>query len=355
MKKDLALQPLVSIVIPHIGKKKILLECLRSLKDASRHPFEVIVVDNGSDLTGPWELDSISVPLQYIRVDRNLGFAGGCNRGITVARGRYVALLNNDATATPGWLDPLIEWMEQNPQVAACQPKILSSRFSGKLDYAGAMGGLLDLFGYPFAIGRLFDETEEEGTYPEGVYAIFWASGTASLWRRSVLDEIGWLDESYFAHMEEIDLCWRAILAGYQIHAVTCSTVYHFSGYSLAHGSWRKMYLNHRNNLLMIFKNGPLLYLLCALPVRLLMEMLTAAISIWTLDFTRFLAVWAALFSVIWRLPFYLVKRWHVQRQRKISTLKFLRHLYRGSIVWQYFVRRRKRVAEFMTVEPVAV
>ncbi|HDL19282.1 MAG TPA: glycosyltransferase family 2 protein, partial [Bacteroidetes bacterium] len=142
--------PLVSIVIPHFGPSEILHSCLKSVAKSTFSDFEIVLVDNGSDFDESF-LAEIASGYQYIKNAENLGFAGGCNMGIRAAKGKYVLLLNNDTTVEPGWLEPLVNAMEKDETVAACQPKLLSSRFAGKLDYAGAMGGLIDIFGYPFA------------------------------------------------------------------------------------------------------------------------------------------------------------------------------------------------------------
>ena len=340
----------VSIVIPHYGDGQILHRCLQSLAGTAFRGFEVVVVDNGSNC-GEAEFHAYPFPIVYHRSPENLGFAGGCNLGVRMARGELVVLLNNDTEVEPGWLEPLVELMDSDPRIAACQPRLLSMRRRGYLDYAGAMGGLMDLFGYTFAIGRVFDVTEpDEGQY-SGRYRIFWASGTASVWRRRLFLEAGGLDEDFFAHMEEVDLNWRLQLLGYRICSTASSRVHHFSGYTLGPETLRKMYLNHRNNLAMMLKNSSGAALLWQFPAREALELVTALQALLTLNWKRFLAVlWAQVYlllhaGAIWR------KHLAVQKLRQLGDSKVFQNLYRGSVVWQYYVRRRKRVSEFLQLE----
>jgi GT2 family glycosyltransferase len=208
------------------------------------------------------------------------------------------------------------------------------------------MGGLLDRFGYPFAIGRIFDFLEEDQGQYNGHFNIFWASGTAMLLRMAALRQTGLLDEDFFAHMEEIDLSWRLHLVGYEVVSVSESTVYHYSGYSLGHEAHRKMYLNHRNNWIMLLKNYAWRTLLWVAPIRLFLEGVTLVVSLIKLDFKRAWAVIRALGFVALHFGGILKKHRAVQRLRKVSDLQIFEIMYRGSIVWQYFVLGRKRVSE---------
>ena len=343
--------PRVSVIIPHFGECAVLHQCLRALERTTYPHFEVVVVDNGSPCSGE-SLKHYNLDLVYHRNPTNLGFAGGCNVGVRLARGQYVVLLNNDTVVDPGWLAPLVSTMEEHPDLAACQPRLLSLVHPDCLDYAGGMGGLMDIFGYPFAIGRIFGTVQPEKGRYSGTFRIFWASGTASIWRRDLYLDAGGLDEDFFAHMEEIDLNWRLQLLGYRICAVSASRVYHYSGYTLGHHRWRKMYLNHRNNLVMLLKNYSGCALLWLFPLRLMLEAVTALQAAVSLNGKRLLAValaqlylwthWAA----IWR------KRKQVQSRRKVGDREIFRLLYRGSVVWQYYIRRRRDVQAFLRLRP---
>ncbi len=335
----------VTVVIPHIGKSEILYTCLRSLTNETRIAFDVLIVDNGSDLQES-RVAEILPRFRIVKNARNLGFAGGCNAGLRQVHTPYAVLLNNDTEVGANWLSSLVAFMEENPRVGACQPKILSLRFPGQFDYAGGMGGLLDRFGYPFAIGRIFDFLEEDTGQYDGHFSVFWASGTAMMLRMAALEKTGLLDEDFFAHMEEIDLCWRLHLTSYEVASVSESVVYHYSGYSLGHEAHRKMYLNHRNNWVMLLKNYAWRTLLWLVPMRLFFEGATLTVSILKRDFKRAWAVVRALGFVFLHIGKIGKKHREVQKQRQVSDLRIFEKLYRGSIVWQYFVRGRKRVSE---------
>lgn len=337
--------PLVSVVIPHIGKSKVLYRCLQSLAKTTYLPFELIVVDNGSDLSLS-RVQGIIPRVQVVCPGRNLGFAGGCNAGIRHAQGKYVVLLNNDTVVDEDWLSPLVTALESDDSLAAAQPKILSLWHTGFFDYAGGMGGLMDLFGYPFVIGRIFESIEKDQGQYDRHFQIFWVTGTACLWRRSVLQQIGMLDADFFAHMEEIDLNWRAQLLGYRVVSISESLVYHYSGWTLSHQAYRKMYLNHRNSLIMMLKNYDGANLLWIFPYRILAEWVTVLFAMVKLDFKRVLAVPHAFLYILLHLPSIIRKRCVVQSKRQVSDTMLMRRLYRGSLVWQYFILRKRYVSE---------
>ncbi|NOY78740.1 MAG: glycosyltransferase family 2 protein [Calditrichaeota bacterium] len=338
---------IVTIVIPHIGQSDILYACLRSLKNEKKVPFRVLIIDNGSDLSA--EKVSAILPtsdFEIVKNEQNLGFAGGCNVGLRRVETPYAVLLNNDTEVGENWLEPLVACMEDYPNAAACQPKILSMRFPGKFDYAGGMGGLIDRFGYPFAIGRIFDALETDTGQYEGRFRIFWASGTAIMIRTAVLSQSGLLDEDFFAHMEEIDLNWRFHLLGYSVLSDSKSQVYHYSGYSLGHEAHRKMYLNHRNNWMMLLKNYSFKTLVWLIPVRLVFEGLTFWVSVAKLDVKR---AWAVLRAGAFILVHGIkIRRKHrdVQSIRNVSDEMIFSQMYRGSIVFDYFVRGVRRVCD---------
>lgn len=344
--------PLVSIIIPHIGPWEILSSCLQSLSKSSYPNLEVFIVNNGQDIS-PDLMKKIELKIIYIKNRKNLGFAGGCNVGIKAANGAYIVLLNNDTTVEIDWLEPLVKVMESDSKIAACQPRLLSSRYEGKLDYAGAMGGLIDIFGFPFAIGRIFKVTEPDDNRYSGQYNIFWASGTASIWRRSIFEEIGYLDEDFFAHMEEIDLNWRCHLTGYKVCSVSGSRVYHYSGYSLDAKNWQKMYLNHRNNLVMLIKNYETKSLLWLLPLRLLFEMFAAGVSFFSLNWKRLFAVFLSLLYVVFHLIPIWKKHISIQELRNVEDRHIFDRMYRGSVVWQYYILRNFSVSQFMEIHSV--
>lgn len=217
----------------------------------------VVVADNGStDGSIEW-LHSNFPKLEVIELDRNYGFTGGYNRALKEIDADYYVLLNSDIEVPEKWLEPLFEFMEEHPEVGICQPKIHSITDRDSFEYAGAAGGFIDRYGYPFCRGRILSRIEKDcGQYDEP-REVFWATGACMMIRSSLYHHLGGLDESFFAHMEEIDLCWRAKLLGYEVWCVTSSTVYHVGGGTLPNNSPRKLYFNYRNNLLMLYKNLP--------------------------------------------------------------------------------------------------
>lgn len=218
---------------------------------------EIIVADNGSDDNSMTLLADDFPQIKVIRFDQNYGFAEGYNRAIQNIPNSYVILLNSDVAPAPGWIGPLYRYMEEHPQTGACQPKILSYRQPDRLEYAGACGGLLDKNGFPYCRGRIFADSETDDGQYDSIASIFWASGAALTMRTDIYRQLGGLDPLFFAHMEEIDLCWRVKLAGYDIAAVPESAVFHLGGGTLPASNSKKTYLNFRNNLLLLYKNLP--------------------------------------------------------------------------------------------------
>ncbi len=235
----------------------------------------------------------------------------------------------------------MIKAMESDDKIACVQPKILSIQDKSYFDYSGAAGGEMDILGYPFARGRIFDTVErDKQQYNNMNNAIFWTSGCALLLRKSVTDEVGKLDEDFFAHQEEIDLNWRAQIAGYR-NIVTCAThIYHYSGYTLRSDNQQKMYLNHRNNLIMMVKNYSMPLLILLLPIRILMEMATVVVDSMLWGGSRGKAVLNAL-QYVFSHPVLIYKKHRtVQKLRKVSDRAIIQNMYPGSIVIDHFLRK---------------
>lgn len=257
---------------------------------------DVIVADNGStDGSAEW-LESEFPSVVRLLFDKNHGFAGGYNLAVEKLDGyKYILLLNSDVEVSANWLAPMLDVMENDTDIAACQPKIKAYADKGRFEYAGAAGGYLDRNGFPFCRGRIFDTVErDEGQYDGEVKQVFWASGAAMLVRRKDYLEAGGLDTEFFAHMEEIDLCWRLNLLGKKVCIVPQSTVYHVGGGTLAAGNPRKTYLNFRNNLFMLYKNLPLREGRSIILRRKLLDGTAAAMFAAKLDFANVGAVWRA-------------------------------------------------------------
>ena len=227
------------------------------IKYSQGEGVEVCVADNGStDESVVW-LQTYCPDVRLIVLDKNYGFADGYNMALQQVEAEYVVLLNSDVEVTPHWLVPLMEYMDAHPEVAACQPKIRSERNKALFEYAGASGGYLDKYGYPFCRGRIFDVVEEDKGQYDTIQSIFWATGAALFIRLKDYREAGGLDGRFFAHMEEIDLCWRLRSRGRGIVCIPQSTVYHVGAATLKKENPRKTFLNFRNNLLMLYKNLP--------------------------------------------------------------------------------------------------
>ena len=223
---------------------------------------DVIVADNGSTDSSRELLRTEFPDVKTLLFDQNWGFAEGYNKSIRETGYRYTVLLNSDIRCCEGWLEPLYELMEANPDVGAVQPKLLKDYGEGDdrqtFEYAGGAGGYIDKHGYPYCRGRIFGDVEEdEGQYDGEVQDVFWATGACIMVRSEEYLKVGGLDKDFFAHMEEIDLCWRMLNAGFRLCMVPQSKVYHLGGGSLPQGNPRKTYLNFRNNLLLLHKNLP--------------------------------------------------------------------------------------------------
>jgi hypothetical protein len=335
-------QPLVSIIIPHRRGLKILQRSLASLRHLSYQPVEILLIDDGCDDGSVAAAQKQFPEVRVISTGANLGFAGACNVGLRLAGGKYALLFNDDAEATPDFLEPLVEMVEHDAQIAACQPKIRSLAFPEKFDYAGAVGGFLDVFGFPFCRGRIFLTTEEDRGQYDAACDIFWASGACCLLRMSALQQVGLLDEDFFAHMEEIDLNWRLHLAGYRLVAVPASIVGHNAGSTLHPHAPYKVYLNHRNSLIMLIKNYAARTLWWVLPGRLLLDAVAFCYRIFHLDIRRALAIIRAGAHVLIHLRRIYWRRRECQKQRRLSDNEMMRRLYRRSIVWDYFIAGRK-------------
>ncbi len=246
----------VAVVILNWNGKGFLEKFLPSLFNSLPSYAELIVADNASTDGSRQAVHNDKI--QWIQLDKNYGFTGGYNRAFEKLDGyKYYVLINSDIEITEGWLETLTDFMEKHPEASACQPKILSYANKDYFEYAGAAGGFIDRWGFPLCRGRILSCIEEDKGQYDSPIQCFWASGACMVVRSDVWRRLGGLDEEFFAHMEEIDFCWRASLAGGQIWCVPQSKVYHVGGGTLPNNSPRKLYLNYRNNLLMLWKNLP--------------------------------------------------------------------------------------------------
>lgn len=296
---------------------------------------QIVVIDNNSTDSSLEFLNNNYPRLQIISLNRNYGFSGGYNRGLEQVQAENFILLNSDVEATAGWADSMIQYMNSHPQVAICQPKILSLQNPSQFDYAGAAGGYLDLLGYPFCRGRIFNHLEKDhGQYDNHQY-IFWAGGACFFIRARVFREMGGFDEDFFAHMEEIDLCWRCHRAGYKTGFVSQSKVYHVGGGTLKDTNPHKTYLNFRNGLQLLVKNSSLSDLIWKLPVRVLLDLIACLRFLCQGSFQHFLAVLRAELAFLGTLP----QTWS---KRSLCKAPYHSELFKNLVVWQYFVLGKK-------------
>ncbi|HBH25615.1 MAG TPA: dTDP-Rha--alpha-D-GlcNAc-pyrophosphate polyprenol alpha-3-L-rhamnosyltransferase [Cytophagales bacterium] len=294
---------------------------------------EVIVADNGSTDHSLQVLCAEFPAVRVIKLPMNYGFCGGYNRALAQIDAEYYLILNSDIEVTEGWTDPLIQFLEKNPHVAAIQPKIKSYHVREMFEHAGAAGGMLDTLGYPFCRGRLLLSLEkDEGQYDDEA-PVFWATGACFLIRSTLFHDMGGFDEDFFAHMEEIDLCWRLQNHGYQVYYTSKSEVYHVGGGTLNAANPRKTYLNFRNGLALMIKNMSVAALIVKLPIRLILDGLAAIIFLVQGNYKHTIAVFRA------HMHFYASLRKH-WKKRKYAGEKgcSLKGMYPGSILYRYFV-----------------
>jgi len=331
----------LSIIIPHFNGIDILKDCLESIFKNSYRNFEVMLIDNGST-DGSQEFIRKNFPqVNLIENEINRGYAGACNQGMDLSESEFILLLNNDTEMPANFLHEMLEEIKSNSLIAFVQPKIMSIQDNVFFDYSGGGGGEMDILGYPFARGRIFDTVEKDkAQYDEMDKTVFWTSGCALLLRKNVVNEIGMLDEDFFAHQEEIDLNWRAQLAGYKNVVTYRTKIYHYSGYTLRSDNLRKMYLNHRNNLIMMIKNYSLFLLIILFPVRVMFEMSTIFVDAAMWEGKRARAVLKALLFIFRHPLFVLKKRRKVQKLRKVSDRAILKNMYPGSVVIDHFLRK---------------
>lgn len=285
----------IAVIILNWNGEKLLNEFLPSIvRHTPTSIADIIVADNGSTDSSLTVLKENFPSVKVIEFEQNLGFAEGYNQSLKATGYEYTVLLNSDVAVDDDWLTPLYDYMQIHPSVGACQPKIRSYSAPEKFEYAGAAGGFLDKNGYPYCRGRIFDTVEHDNGQYDTPIPIFWASGAALMIRTDIYIKAGGLDSNFFAHMEEIDLCWRIRLMGYDIVAVPQSHVFHLGGGSLPASNPRKTYLNFRNNLLMLHKNLPDSVRRRKLFQRRLLDTIAWAKYMITFDFRNAKAIWKA-------------------------------------------------------------
>lgn len=330
----------VAVVILNYNGRKFLEEFLPNvIANTDDALAEIVVADNAST-DGSVEFMREHFPeIRLIVNDFNGGFATGYNLALRQIEAEYFVLLNSDIEVTPHWIEPVIELMDSDPKIAACQPKILSYYEKEKFEYAGASGGFIDRYGYPFCRGRLFQHLEEDRGQYDDVAEVFWATGACMFVRADLYLQHGGLDDSFFAHMEEIDFCWRMKNLNYKIYCCPQSKVYHIGGGTLPKSSARKTYLNFRNNLSLLYKNLP------------------PGCVFWTIAY-RILLDWVAALKFLCNgslKDYWAVIRAHVAFYKRMPSLRKIRkehpnhqvgQVYQRNIVFENFLKGKKTFVE---------
>ncbi len=330
--------PSVGIAILNWNGKHFLQALLPALERLHYPDYCVYVIDNNSTDDSVSFLKKAFPAVVIIQLADNYGFAAGYNKGLAAVQEDYYLMMNSDVEVAENFLQPLVNLMEQDKLIAICQPKILSLRNKTLFEHAGAGGGMIDVLGYPFCRGRIFDSAEKDTGQYNDVQQLFWATGTCCLIRKEAYWLSGGMYEYYFMHMEEIDLCWRLNAAGYKIMYCPQAVIYHLGGGSLSYQSPAKTYYNFRNNIVMCFRNSPWYVNAWLLPLRILMDSVAAIQFIVKKNGANAKAVAGAYASFFkW-----LVKGRNASRGQKKQPLYRLPGVLRTSIVWQYYIRKRK-------------
>jgi len=344
--------PSVAVVILNYNGRKHLEEFLPSVVKASYPNQQIHIADNGSTDDSLAFLRQHYPALQLHELQENHGFAKGYNEAMKLVDADYFVLLNSDVEVAENWLEPVIELMEQDATIGACQPKVMAYLEKNKFEHAGAAGGWMDHWGYPFCRGRVFDHIEEdEGQYDE-VEEIFWATGAAMFVRPRLYRELGGFDPDFFAHLEEIDLCWRIKRAGYKIMAQPKSVVYHLGGGTLQYDNPHKTYLNFRNSLFTLVKNEPLSKLLWLIPLRLVLDGVAGALFLVQRRFSHISSILKAHGSFYMNFRKMRKKRRQSEDQiRKVQISEEMNTtgIYPHSVVWQYYGRSKKRFKDLLS------
>jgi GT2 family glycosyltransferase len=310
----------ISVVILNYNGEKLLRQFLPSVIQHSPEA-EIVVADNGSTDLSIQILKKEFPHVRIITLDKNYGFCGGYNRALQQVEADYFLLLNSDIEVTPGWLGPMLELFERHPQAAAVQPKILSYHNRKKFEYAGAGGGFIDSLGYPFCRGRVFDYIEDDESQYNDERQVLWASGACMAVKASTYQKFGGLDEDLFAHMEEIDLCWKINRTDQAVWYTGKSTVYHVGAGTLGYENPFKTYLNFRNGLILIYKHFSTAELILKFPLRLALDWLAAVV--------------------------FLLKGKHKKKRKEIQQRYpsySRKNVHQGLIVFNYYLRNRKHL-----------
>jgi len=329
----------VAVIILNWNGRQYLQTFLPTLVQYSKEEAEIIVADNASTDDSVAFLTASYPGIRIIRNPGNFGFAKGYNLALSQVQADYYILINSDIEVTENWITPVISLMEQDKMIAACQPKIRSFDEPKKFEYAGAAGGFIDKYGYPFCRGRIFLSIEEDTGQYDDASEIFWATGACMFVKADLFHRMGGLDEDFFAHMEEIDFCWRLKNNGYKIMYCPESTVFHIGGGTLPKASWRKTYLKARNNFYLLYKNLPDDRIVPVFTVRLFLDAIAAFKFLFQAGFKDFWAVTRAHISFYQSLG---------KTKQKRKTLKHgtMQHVFSKNIVVEYYLKGKRKFSQ---------
>lgn len=336
----------VSVVILNWNGRQMMEKFLPSVcRFSQQEGVELVVADNASTDDSLAFLSENYPSVRQIVLDKNYGFAEGYNRALAQVEADYFVLLNSDVEVTEHWLDPLVSYMDAHPEVAACQPKVRAFYARELFEHAGAAGGFIDRFGYPFCRGRILSELEADAGQYDSVCDLFWATGAALFVRSEVYRSCGGLDADFFAHMEEIDLCWRMRSRGHRIVCVPQSEVFHVGGGTLNASNPRKTYLNYRNNLLMIYKNAQPSQLRKMLFARYFLDYLSAFVFLLKGEVGNFKAVFKARSDYSKMKPNFAERRKENLAQTKQERLA---EMYGKSIIFDFYLRKKRKFSSLV-------
>jgi hypothetical protein len=340
-------EPLVNIIIITTNQFRFIGKCIYSLLDSNYKNIKIFSIDNNSNRKEYQEFYNKHKHIKQIsffRLKKNVGFAGACNYGIKKIKKGYIVFLNDDVIVSKDWLIPIISYMEKNSEVGACQPKIKNMVKRSFFDYAGAAGGMMDVYGYPYCRGRIFYTVERDAGQYDDMIDLVWCSGACMVTKKEVITKVGLLDEIFFIYQEEADFCWRMHFFNYRLVYIPTSTIFHYGSATMKNGTFKKTLLHHRNTLILLIKNYTARELWRYLPIRIVFDF----ISFWYYfigqgNFTNACAVVCAYANLMYLMPS-IIKRRKKAAFKMRNKNKKPYPLYKNSIIVNYFLLNRKSV-----------
>ena len=343
--------PEVDIVILNHNGKRFLDECITSVLQSSYAKKQVYLLDNASTQDDVAYVTEKYPEVKIIQNPLNNGYCAAYNLAFKACPGEYIICLNNDVTVAKNWIESMVNLAESDMRIGAIQPKLLDYNKPTHFEYAGGSGGMIDVFGYPFLRGRIFDTVEEDKGQYEDIAPVFWTSGAAMFLRKSALEESGMLDETIVHHMDEIDLCWRLRLAGYSLYVQPKSVIRHIGGGTITTASFKKTYWNHRNSIYIMLKNYALLQVIRFVPIHIFLDYVVILQAMIKFNFTTIRAILTAHIWLILNTGLIIKKRKEVQQKRKVSDKRILPYMYSGSIVYSYFLKGIKTFSQIKSTK----